>query len=287
MKHHFTLLLLFTALTTYGQQYIKINNTGQLKLLGSFDKELLSEAPFAEWFSPNYDTFNIEKSELQLLSSKISNVDSIQIFLGTWCGDSKREVPRFLKIMDELNFENITLIGLDHTFQNYKQSPFGEEAGLNIHRVPTFIFYKDSIEINRIVESPKTSLTADINALLDNQYSPNYEIVTALNKLFKTSGYNHVNSQIDSIAGEWQGKVENQFVLNTYGYKLFTSFQLPEAEAVFQLNCLLFPQECRPFLTMGRYYLRVGDMELARLQFEKGLEIDKNNEELLTALNSI
>lgn len=93
-----------------------------------------------------------------LISSILSDVDSVQIFFGSWCGDSKREVPWMLKILNESGFEKYSLIGLGNSFQNYKQSPFGEEIGKNIHRVPTFIFYKDSTEVNRTVESPKASL---------------------------------------------------------------------------------------------------------------------------------
>ena len=106
MKQHLTLLFACLISTAYSQQHIKINNTGQIKLLGTFERELLSEETFADWFNPNYDTFEIDKQTTQKIKESINEVDSIQVFFGTWCGDSKREVPRFLKIMDELNYEN-------------------------------------------------------------------------------------------------------------------------------------------------------------------------------------
>ncbi|MEQ8927272.1 MAG: hypothetical protein RLO81_15745 [Fulvivirga sp.] len=286
MKHHFTLLLFFVAATTYSQQFIKINNTGQLKLLGSFDRELLNEEPFCQWFNPNYDTFEIS-TPISKLKVQLKNVDSIQIFLGTWCGDSKREVPRFLKLLESADFDRYQLIGLDNTFQNYKQSPFGEEVGLNIHRVPTFIFYQDSIEINRIVESPKTILEKDMMELLTGNYEPNCQIVHELNELFKIHGYEYVASQIDELALAWKDKVENKYVLNTYGFKLFTSFSMAEAEVVFQLNCLLYPNQCSSYYSLGRYYLRLGEKELARVEFAKGLQIDPTDKDLLEALNGL
>ena len=36
----------------------------------------------------------------------------VLVFLGTWCGDSKREVPRFLRIVDAagISMDRITLV---------------------------------------------------------------------------------------------------------------------------------------------------------------------------------
>ena len=51
--------------------------------------------------------------------------------MGTWCGDSKREVPRFYKILDEMGVkeQDIQLYNLDNRGDAYKQSPGGEEKG--------------------------------------------------------------------------------------------------------------------------------------------------------------
>jgi hypothetical protein len=38
----------------------------------------------------------------------------------------------------------------------------------NIVYVPTFIFYKDGVEVGRIVEAPKHSLEIDIINILNN-----------------------------------------------------------------------------------------------------------------------
>jgi thiol-disulfide isomerase/thioredoxin len=84
--------------------------------------------------------------------------------MGTCCGDSKREVPRFIKILKPVDFpmENLKIVALDKRKEKYKKSPQGEEWGLNIRRVPTFIFYKNGREINRIIETPVTTLEEDI-----------------------------------------------------------------------------------------------------------------------------
>ena len=80
----------------------------------------------------------------------------IKILFGTWCHDSQREVPKFLRLLEDINLkpEMISLIGLNYT----KNEPLNRGKILNINRTPTIIFYKDEIEIGRIEESPKILL---------------------------------------------------------------------------------------------------------------------------------
>jgi thiol-disulfide isomerase/thioredoxin len=91
------------------------------------------------------------------------------VFLGSWCGDTKRELPRFLKIMEFLKFPEtkIKLIGVDRT----KKAPVYTENIWNIEFVPTFIFLKNGMEIGRIVEQPVASLEQDMKQILGMKYS--------------------------------------------------------------------------------------------------------------------
>ena len=93
--------------------------------------------------------------------------------MGTWCEDSRREVPRFFKVLDHVEFpaETTRLVMVDRD----KQSGTDAEDGKNIHHVPTFILYKDEIELGRIVETPIESLEEDIfNILIGSPPQPNY-----------------------------------------------------------------------------------------------------------------
>ena len=87
--------------------------------------------------------------------------------MGTWCEDSQNQVPRFYKILQQLDFnlKKVQLITVDRS----KKTPENLEAGLNITNVPTFIFYKNSTEIQRIVESPVETLENDMLKILSNQ----------------------------------------------------------------------------------------------------------------------
>lgn len=137
-------------------------------LLGYFDPSKMKQAPHAEWFHRGYDDYMPKSNILnRLLDISPENI-TIKIVMGTWCPDSRREVPRFMKIIDLWKFpaDRITFIGVDEE----KQAPVGDYASLNIERVPTFIFYKNNSEAGRIIEVPKTSLEQDIvNILSGNE----------------------------------------------------------------------------------------------------------------------
>ncbi|RZL16325.1 MAG: thioredoxin, partial [Pedobacter sp.] len=91
--------------------------------------------------------------------------ERIKIVLGTWCGDSKVNVPNFFKVLDALQFKekNTEIIAVDGN----KKAENGIIDGLNITNVPTFIvFDKKGNELGRIVEHPKTTLEADLLAIV-------------------------------------------------------------------------------------------------------------------------
>jgi len=70
---------------------------------------------------------------------------TIKIVMGTWCPDSRREVPRFMRVLNIWQFpsEKLTVLGVDNT----KLCPIGDFDKLDIQRVPTFILYKNNIEV--------------------------------------------------------------------------------------------------------------------------------------------
>ena len=135
-------------------------------LLGIKKRSDLEAAPYSSWFSPNYASYEIDKDIAKQLKPLLKNV-SIKVFMGTWCGDSKEQTPHFYKILDAVDYgeKNLTLI----TVSRAKTTPEKHEAGLDIIKVPTFIFYKNGREINRIVEYPIESLEKDMLAILSGK----------------------------------------------------------------------------------------------------------------------
>ena len=126
--------------------------TGKPMLLGEITIEELQQEPFAEWYQMESDGYEVDTE----LTNAISNPGqyTYEVFLGTWCGDSRREVPRMEKIFSEMGIDmsNVLIVTLDRD----KISPNGEQEGKDIRYVPTLIVNKDNQEIGRIVESPSS-----------------------------------------------------------------------------------------------------------------------------------
>lgn len=149
---------------------------GNDMLLGKCTRAALLQAPFGDWFKPNYDSYVVDSFTCNFIRPLLAG-KSITIFLGTWCGDSKREVPRVLKMLDCCGFpvNNLTLVMVSNKDSLYKKSPQHEEAGKNIVRVPTIIIEQKGAEIGRIIEFPVTSLEKDLLSILRKEkFQPNY-----------------------------------------------------------------------------------------------------------------
>jgi thiol-disulfide isomerase/thioredoxin len=144
-------------------QYLKFTDQTTW-ILGYFKREQLYRSPHCEWYLTGYDSYNPDSLAVKKLTVLGSDKITIKVVMGTWCPDSRREVPRFLHVLDLWKFppERVTFIGVDDA----KKSPVGEYEGLGIQRVPTFIFYKNNIEAGRIIENPATSLEQDIVNIL-------------------------------------------------------------------------------------------------------------------------
>ena len=155
---------------------ISKDSRGNDMLLGKCTRAVLLQSPFADWFKPNYDSYIVDSFTCNFIRPLLAN-KSITIFMGTWCGDSRREVPRVLKMLDCCGFpmNDLTLVMVGNNDSLYKKSPQHEESGKNIVRVPTVIVEQKGTEIGRIIEFPVTSLEKDLLTILRKEkYQPNY-----------------------------------------------------------------------------------------------------------------
>lgn len=145
-------------------------------LIGKIDKSGLESETYNNWFSKNYDAYSPDPETIKAIKENLEDYE-ITLFMGTWCGDSKREVPKFYKILEAADYpmKQLTSVALSREKETYKESPQHEEAGLNIVRVPTFIFFKNGKEVNRIIERPIENLEKDILKIMTtNDYKSNY-----------------------------------------------------------------------------------------------------------------
>ncbi|MBA4747023.1 MAG: thioredoxin family protein [Muricauda sp.] len=178
MKQVLTALLMLCIFCVSAQEFnkeIKTENGLQF-LVGQINLEGLQSQPYNNWFQNRYNSYHPDETMVALFKEQLAEYD-IKLFLGTWCGDSKRESPRFIKILEAADFpmDQLEIIALDYRKGHYKTSPTGEEKGLNIIKVPTIIFFKDGKEVNRIVESPLETLEEDMAQIVfKKDYVPNY-----------------------------------------------------------------------------------------------------------------
>ncbi|MBO0321613.1 thioredoxin family protein [Muricauda sp. CAU 1633] len=178
MKHLFTTLLVLCTTVVFAQEFNKeiVQEDGKKFMVGKINLEGLHAEPYQQWFHQGMKTYPVDETLVKLFKKDLAQYN-IKLFLGTWCGDSKRETPRFIKILEAADFpmEQLEIIALDRRKEHYKKSPTGEEKGLNIIKVPTMVFFKNGAEINRIVERPIASLEEDMAQIVQNKpYIPNY-----------------------------------------------------------------------------------------------------------------
>ncbi len=135
----------------------------------------LHDTSFSWWFNSEYKNYDIDVDALKPLfeDSTLLNDVNITIVMGSWCSDSRREVPRFLKIIDGLKFpeENLSIYCVDRNLSTEDD----EIDDLKIKAVPTFIFYKNDTELGRIVEVPTESLEIDMVKILTGLTKPKVE----------------------------------------------------------------------------------------------------------------
>lgn len=258
-------------------------------LLGKIDKNGLQGENYKAWFIKNYEAYKPNLTIVETIASALKGY-TITIFLGTWCGDSKQEVPKFYKVLEACNFplDQLSVIAVSRKPNMYKQSPQHEEAGLNIHRVPTFIFYINGKEINRIVEHPIETFEQDIqNIIIENKYRSNYQIVTAIDNILKKKGLKGLKRKQKNLLKKYNNKVSSMFELNTYGRILYGTNCIEEAIEVFKINTKLFPNEPRTYMSLANTLGISGNKSEAINVLEKALKLFPDSSDLKENLEVI
>lgn len=138
----------------------------ELILTGEIAIQDLQQKPFSDWYTPEYESYVPDSKIIKSIRTILDSI-SIVLFIGIWCGDSKREVPHFYRILHQLDFDlkKVTLISTDRNKRTLEQL----ENGLNITHVPLFIIYRKDKEIGRIVEKPITTLEENLLKILSKK----------------------------------------------------------------------------------------------------------------------
>lgn len=169
-KNFFTIFILLIGIisNSYAQDVNKKmqnNGTGDEILIGLCNRQGLQSGEYGKWFGEEYSYYNY-LMERTVLDSLKSVIDSFQIIIimGTWCDDSREQVPRFYCILDYLkyNVKNLTLYCVDRN----KKTMAGETENFNVEKVPTIVVNYKGAEVGRIIERPAKSLEKDMMLII-------------------------------------------------------------------------------------------------------------------------
>ena len=90
---------------------------------------------------------------------------SVVVYFGTWCSDSRRELGRLWRALDEIADAkgfSVEYVGVDRA----KVEPASLLAGVDLHHVPTFVVRRDAAEVGRVVEKAPHGIERDLADLL-------------------------------------------------------------------------------------------------------------------------
>lgn len=261
-------------------QKIYTDARGNQMLLGKHNKEDLQQAPYNTWFDKNYADYKIDSLTADQLKSFVKD-KHFEIFMGTWCGDSKREVPRMFKLLEYAGVHpsQIKLIMVDYRDSTYKQSPAHEERGKSILRVPDLLLYDGEKEINRIVESPVVSLEKDLLVISKkDSYLPNYKGATYLSKLANENKLAALIKDSANLTEKLKDMVMNSSELNSLGYVWMAAGEKAKAMLAFQLNAAIFPNDANVYDSLGEINMKLNKKEEARKYYQQVLKMQPANE---------
>ena len=142
--------------------------SGKPMLNGTQKREAFRDTSYSWWWNSEYEMYAVDSTTMKELKSSLQSL-STKIVMGTWCSDSKREVPRLFKIFDAVGYGDTSKTQIICVNRNKRTQNKELLAGLDIEKVPTIIVYRDNKEIGRIVESPKESLEKDLLKIIQTK----------------------------------------------------------------------------------------------------------------------
>ena len=259
------------------------------KLLGRCTAQQLGEEPFSEWSQEEYSGYEPNSAILEALRKMNAADLHFTVYFGTWCGDSRREVPRLLKLFNAMGLTegSVDLVALDRTDEALKQSPGGEERGREIYRVPTLIVERDGEEISRLVEHPVLSLERDLLAILEGSgYEPSYAAYPVIRRWLQEGLLADPNVSPWGLAKQLRGKINGEGDLAAAARVLQSRGDLAEAIKLFEVNCALHWKSARCHERLAAALLEDGDRDGAQESAVRALRYNQDADRLedLTAL---
>jgi hypothetical protein len=140
--------------------------SGTKVVIGTIPRSLLETEENFNWFKTNYRNYALDSLNVEDIKVHGKSLRYV-IVLGTWCGDSKHNVPPMFKVFDKANIssKNIEMHGVDRL----KNSSDGISEKYKIQRVPTLIVFDGERELGRITETWRETLEIDLVKILQKK----------------------------------------------------------------------------------------------------------------------
>lgn len=123
-----------------------------------------------EAWRPDMDDEQGETEAMEVLKNLAAADTGVhfEAIFGTWCGDSRRSVPKLLAAADELGLD-VSLVAMRRGFEE----PLHYARDQRVTNVPTILVKRGEIEIGRFVERPRSaSVITDLAAILQRRPVP-------------------------------------------------------------------------------------------------------------------
>ncbi|MBX3044931.1 MAG: hypothetical protein KIT33_09730 [Candidatus Kapabacteria bacterium] len=133
---------------------------------------LLGQCSVNDWFSETgwnivaAESYQTDKIQIDRIKELVNTGDiSFVIIAGSWCGDTKSELPKLIKIFDECNIDSVQyrIIGVGRD----KKITDTDIDNIEIKLVPTLLIYKELELVGKIEEFPEYSWEQDIVIVLE------------------------------------------------------------------------------------------------------------------------
>lgn len=111
--------------------------------------------------------------------SEVEPGAEVEVFLGTWCSDSQRELSGFWRALDEVG-GRVPFATSYVAVGEAKVEPAELTRGVGLFYVPTFIVRRNGEEVGRIVEAAPNGIVHDLLSLLTGEATGNVSIYEGL-----------------------------------------------------------------------------------------------------------
>lgn len=262
---------------------------GDTHLWGEIKHDQLKESPYSAWVNLNSASYD---SKLNTEDGAVFKDVKVKAFIGTWCGDTKYLLPKFIKTWSSLGLDekNLEIIGLHHEGELYKQGPKGETLNANIHKVPTFVFERNGEEIGRIVERTVFDLDEDMMLIAEGKpYKHRYQGVAIMDDFLAKHDdeFFQTEEAINSAYRLVRREVSKYSELNIYGYILKYQGELEKALFIYKLNQEIFPYEPGVISAQASLLQKMGRLDEAEEKYYEALRIMKTDDRIIEKLAEI